>query len=84
MQGPTYRARESKRLGGCGEGGAVDGVWVQAVIPLGQDRIPVNSDSGGSQRVRHGALHRVVVDAGDGGGRRGLHEVHAAAAHAKV
>lgn len=62
----------------------MNGVWVQAVVPLSQQRVPVAGYPGCSQRVLHGALHRVVVDAGDGGGGRGLHQVDGGAPHTNV
>lgn len=81
---PTYGARELEGLGGCGEAGAVDGVWVQAIVPLSQDRIPVDGHPRGSERILHCALHCVVVDAGDDGGGWVLHQVDVGAPHTQV
>lgn len=82
--GPTYGAGELEGLGGRGEAGAVDGVGVLAVVPLRQERLLVHGDPRGPQRALHCALHAGVVDAGDHGGERGLHQVDAGALHAKA
>lgn len=82
--GPTYGAWKFERLGGRGEAGAVNGVWVLALIPLGQERLPVNGDPRCLERTLHCTFHLVVVDAGDGGGGRGPHQVDVGASHAKI
>ncbi|KAK7815784.1 hypothetical protein U0070_025244 [Myodes glareolus] len=38
---------ESERLGGSGEAGAVDGIWVLAVVPLSQERVLIDRHPGG-------------------------------------
>ena len=62
----------------------MDGVWELAIVPLSQEGVAVNGNPRCSERVLHRSFHRVVVDAGDGGGVRGLHQVDVAAPHTKV
>lgn len=62
----------------------MNGVRVPAVVPLSQERVAVNGHPRGSERVLHRALHGVVVEAGDGGSGRGLHQVDIGAPHTDV
>lgn len=82
--GPTYGAGELEGLGGRGEAGGVDGVRVQPVVPLSQQRVPVHSHPRGLERILYRTLHCAVVDAGDDGRGWVLYQVDAGAPDPQV
>jgi len=80
----TYWALQSERLGGGGEAGVLDGIWVLALVPLSQQCVLIDFHSSGTKRLVHRTLYIIVVDVGCVWLSWGVHKVDAVLLHADV